>query len=99
MAITSAINDFFSSIYELLASIFSTIYAVIHSVFSAILGFVQGFFNLIGDVVTGLVDVAGGVGKFVAGNAAILAVGALGAFAYVKYTAQGQRVASNKKIQ
>ncbi|KAF4458830.1 hypothetical protein FALBO_14423 [Fusarium albosuccineum] len=97
MSITAAINDFFSSIYELLSSVFSTLYAVIHSIFSAILGFVSGLFNLIGDVVSGLVDVAGGVGKFVAGNAAILAVGAIGAFAYVRYTAQGQRLAANSK--
>jgi hypothetical protein len=116
MAITSAISDLFSSIYELLASVFSTFYSVIHSILSAVLGFVQGLFNLIGDVVSGLVDVTGGVGKFVAsefsppyshsswftdneiGNAAILAIGALGAFAYVRYTAQGRAVA-NKKTQ
>ncbi|KAF5024187.1 hypothetical protein F66182_3701 [Fusarium sp. NRRL 66182] len=98
MAITSAINDLFSSIYELLASIFNTVYSVIHSILSAILGFVQGLFNLIGDVLSGLVDVTGGVGKFVASNAAILAVGALGAFAYVRYTAQGKSIA-NKKTQ
>jgi phage-related protein len=98
MAITSAINDLFASIYELLASVFNTVYTIIHSIFSAVLGFVQGFFNLIGDVVSGLVDVTGGVGKFVASNAAILAVGALGAFAYVRYTAQGKQVA-NKKTQ
>ncbi|CEI60431.1 hypothetical protein FVEN_g6566 [Fusarium venenatum] len=98
MAITSAINNFFASIYELLASVFNTIYAVIHSILSAVLGFVQGVFNLISDVVSGLVDVTGGVGKFVASNAAILAVGALGAFAYVRYTAQGKQIA-NKKTQ
>ncbi|OBS23390.1 hypothetical protein FPOA_03938 [Fusarium poae] len=98
MAITSAINNFFASIYELLASVVNTIYAVIHSIFSAVLGFVQGLFNLISDVVSGLVDVTGGVGKFVASNAAILAVGALGAFAYVRYTAQGKQIA-NKKTQ
>ncbi|KAM0307943.1 hypothetical protein HYE67_000364 [Fusarium culmorum] len=98
MAITSAINDLFASIYELLASVFNTVYAIIHSIFSAVLGFVQGLFNLIGDVVSGLVEVTGGVGKFVASNAAILAVGALGAFAYVRYTAQGKQVA-NKKTQ
>ncbi|CAF3487331.1 hypothetical protein SNK03_004546 [Fusarium graminearum] len=98
MAITSAINDLFASIYELLASVFNTVYAIIHSILSAVLGFVQGLFNLIGDVVSGLVDVTGGVGKFVASNAAILAVGALGAFAYVRYTAQGKQVA-NKKTQ
>jgi phage-related protein len=66
MAITSAINNFFASIYELLASVVNTIYAVIHSIFSAVLGFVQGLFNLISDVVSGLVDVTGGVGKFIA---------------------------------
>ncbi|EXM08875.1 hypothetical protein FOIG_01917 [Fusarium odoratissimum NRRL 54006] len=116
MAITSAISDLFSSIYELLASVFNTFYSVIHSILSAVLGFVQGLFNLIGDVVSGLVEVTGGVGKFVAsefppsylhhflradddkGNAAILAIGVLGTFAYVRYTAQGRTVA-NKKTQ
>ncbi|KAM0421090.1 hypothetical protein ACHAPT_011161 [Fusarium lateritium] len=103
MAITTAINDLLSSIYELFASVFSTIYAIVHSVLSALLGFVRGLFNLIGDVTSGLVDVAGGVGKFVAGmlfflfcNAALIAVGAIAAFAYVRYTAQGQRVATKK---
>ncbi|KAF5621941.1 hypothetical protein F52700_10815 [Fusarium sp. NRRL 52700] len=98
MAITTAISDLLSSIYELLASVFNTLYSVIHSILTAILAFVQGFFNLIGDVVSGLVEVTGGVGKFVASNAAILAIGALGAFAYVRYTAQGRAVA-NKKTQ
>ena len=119
MAVTSAINDLFASIYELLASVFNTFYNIIHSILSAVLSFVQGVFNLISDVVSGLVDVTGGVGKFVAsklslfcdvrvvggmilimytGNAAILAIGALGAFAYVRYTAQGKTVA-NKKTQ
>ncbi|EXM08876.1 hypothetical protein NOF04DRAFT_8379 [Fusarium oxysporum II5] len=98
MAITSAISDLFSSIYELLASVFNTFYSVIHSILSAVLGFVQGLFNLIGDVVSGLVEVTGGVGKFVASNAAILAIGVLGTFAYVRYTAQGRTVA-NKKTQ
>ncbi|KAF5670496.1 hypothetical protein FHETE_4403 [Fusarium heterosporum] len=98
MAITSAITDLLSSIYELFASVLNTIYTVIHSIFSAVLGFVQGLFNLVGDVLSGLVDVTGGVGKFVASNAAILAVGALAAFAYVRYTAQGRAVA-NKKTQ
>ncbi|SPJ85129.1 uncharacterized protein FTOL_10980 [Fusarium torulosum] len=98
MAITSAVSDLFASIYELFASVFNTIYTIIHSVFSAVLGFIQGFFNLISDVLSGLVDVTGGVGKFVASNAAILAVGALAAFAYVRYTAQGKAVA-NKKTQ
>ncbi|KAF4993613.1 hypothetical protein FGRMN_6331 [Fusarium graminum] len=98
MAITSAITDLLSSIYELFASVLNTIYTVIHSIFSAVLGFVQGLFNLVGDVLSGFVDVTGGVGKFLASNAAILAVGALAAFAYVRYTAQGRAVA-NKKTQ
>ena len=68
MAITSAINDFFSSIYELLASVLGTFYAIIHSFITAILGFVQGIFNLVGDVVSGMADVVGGVDKFVAGT-------------------------------
>ena len=71
MAVTSAINDLFASIYELLASVFNTFYNIIHSILSAVLGFVQGVFNLISDVVSGLVDVTGGVGKFVASKLTI----------------------------
>lgn len=66
MAITTAINDLFSSIYELIASILGTFYAVIHSVINAILGLVQGFFTLVSDVLSGVVDVAGGIGRFLA---------------------------------
>lgn len=72
MAITTAINDLFSSIYELIASILGTFYAIIHSFITAILGFVQGIFTLTADVLNGLVDVAGGVGKFIASTSSNL---------------------------
>ncbi|KAH7175438.1 hypothetical protein EDB81DRAFT_4121 [Dactylonectria macrodidyma] len=99
MAITSAISDFIKSIYELLISIISTAYAVVSSAVNAILGFITGIFTLVGDVVKGMVDVAGGVGKFVAGNAVLITIGALAAFAYVRFTVQGRQLAEGKKTQ
>ncbi|KAH7157424.1 hypothetical protein B0J13DRAFT_617521 [Dactylonectria estremocensis] len=99
MAITTAISDFVNSIYELFISIISTIYTVVNSALSAILGFITGIFTLLGDVTKGMVDVAGGVGKFVAGNAVLITIGALAAFAYVRFTVQGRQLAEGKKTQ
>ncbi|KAF7561639.1 hypothetical protein G7046_g2507 [Stylonectria norvegica] len=99
MAITSAIADLFNSFYELLASILGTAYAIVHSIVAAITGLVTGFFNLIANVLSGLVEVTGGVGKFVASNIVLLSIGALAAFAYVRYTASGQRAVASKKTQ
>ncbi|KAJ6439738.1 AP-2 adaptor complex subunit alpha [Purpureocillium lavendulum] len=97
MAITTAIADLFNSFYELLASIFGAAYAIVHSVVTAVVGFITGIFRLAGDVLGGAIDIAGGVGKFVAGNIVLISVGALLAFAFVRYTAQGQRIAAQKK--
>ncbi|KAK7424673.1 hypothetical protein QQX98_000249 [Neonectria punicea] len=99
MAITTAISDFVNSIYELFASLIGTVYAILHSTVTAVFSFITGFFNLVGDVVSGLIDVAGGLGKFVAGNIVLISIGALGAFAYVRYTAQGRQLAEGKKVQ
>ncbi|KAH6874552.1 hypothetical protein B0T10DRAFT_610630 [Thelonectria olida] len=99
MALTIAIEDIFKSIYELLASIIGTAYQIIHSTVSAGFSFIAGLFNLLGDFASGMAKAAGGVGKFVAGNIVLITIGALGAFAYVRYTAQGRRLADGKKTQ
>ncbi|KAH6981801.1 hypothetical protein BGZ61DRAFT_529888 [Ilyonectria robusta] len=99
MAITTAISDFIKSIYELLASILSTAYTVVSSTVSAVLNFFAGLFTLLGNIVSGMVDVAGGVGKFVAGNIVLISIGALAAFAYVRFTVQGRQLAEGKKVQ
>ncbi|GJN71882.1 hypothetical protein VFPFJ_02607 [Purpureocillium lilacinum] len=97
MAITTAISDLFKSFYELISSIFGAAYAIVNSVVGAVVGFVTGIFKLAGDVLGGAIDIAGGVGKFIAGNIVLISVGALLAFAFVRYTAQGQRIAAQKK--
>ncbi|KAH6624004.1 hypothetical protein B0J18DRAFT_427046 [Chaetomium sp. MPI-SDFR-AT-0129] len=91
MAITSAVSDLLSSIRELLASVFGTAYAVIHSFVASILGLFTGFFAFLGDLGKGVFDVAGGVGKFVAGNAAIIAVLGAAYFAYGRFVKQPQQ--------
>jgi phage-related protein len=97
MAITSAISDLFKSFYELFASVLNAAYTVIHSIFLAVYNFVTGIFTLAGDLLGGLVDVTGSVGKFVASNIVVFAIAIVGVFAYVRFTAQGQRVVADKK--
>jgi hypothetical protein len=72
MAVTSAISDFFASIYELISSIFGAAYSIVHSVFLAAYNFVTGIFSLVGDVLGGFVDISTGVGKFIVGMLAKL---------------------------
>ena len=97
MAITTAISDLFASFYELFASIIGTMYSMVHALFSAVVNFVTGIFTLIADVLGGFVEMAGGIGKFLASNVAILAVGVIGAVLFVRYTAQGQKVVQGAK--
>ncbi|KAK0383836.1 hypothetical protein NLU13_9747 [Sarocladium strictum] len=97
MAITTAISDLFASIYELFASILGTMYSLVHAVIMAFVNFVTGIFTLAGDILGGVAEMAGGVGKFLASNIAILAIGVIGAVLFVRYTAQGQRVAQGAK--
>ncbi|KAI9900483.1 hypothetical protein N3K66_004745 [Trichothecium roseum] len=97
MAITTAISDLFNSLYELLSSVLGTAYAIVHSIFTAAFNFVNGILSLAGDIIGGFINVTEGVAKFIAGNIILLAIGALGAFAYVRFTASGQRLASAKK--
>ncbi|KXH40482.1 hypothetical protein CNYM01_07929 [Colletotrichum nymphaeae SA-01] len=97
MAVSNAIQDLFSSIYELLSSIFNAFYHVLQTIFNTIIGFFTGLVNLITDVFQGAIDVAGGLGKFVLSNFVIIGVIAAGGYAYVRYTSQGRQVATGKK--
>jgi len=97
MAITSAISDFVASIFELFSSVFNTAYALVHSIVTAAVNFVSGIFTLVADMLSGVVDIAGGIGKFVFGNIVVIALVGAGVFAYMRYTAQGQRLATGKK--
>lgn len=65
MAVSNALQDLFSSIYELLSSIFNAFYHVLQTIFNTIIGFFTGLVNLITDVFQGAIDVVGGLGKFV----------------------------------
>ncbi|GKT54639.1 hypothetical protein ColTof4_08497 [Colletotrichum tofieldiae] len=97
MAVTNALQDLFSSFYELLSSIFNAFYHVLQTFFNAIIGFFTGVVNLLSDVFSGAIDVVGGVGKFVLSNFVIIGVIAAGGYAYVRYTSQGRQVAAGKK--
>jgi len=72
MAISSAINDLVSSIYELFASVVGGIYAIFHTIFAAVYGLFSGVINLFADVFKGAIDVVGGLGKFVASKCCVL---------------------------
>ncbi|KAK4041351.1 hypothetical protein C8A01DRAFT_14909 [Parachaetomium inaequale] len=91
MAVTSAITDLVKSAGELLSSVLGAAYAIVHSFISGLLGLFAGFFAFVGDVGKGVLDLAGGVGKFVAANAAILAVIAAAGYAYVRFVQQPQQ--------
>ncbi|KAK1976075.1 hypothetical protein LZ30DRAFT_604172 [Colletotrichum cereale] len=97
MAVTNAVQDLFSSIYELLSSIFNAFYHVLQTLFNTIIGFFTGIVNLISDVFSGAIDVVGGLGKFILSNFVIIGVIAAGGYAYVHYTAQGRQVTAGKK--
>ncbi|KAB5531426.1 hypothetical protein GE09DRAFT_1228225 [Coniochaeta sp. 2T2.1] len=100
MAITSAINDLVASIYELFASVVGGIYSAIHAVFAAVFGLFSGFVNLFADIFKGAFDVVGGLGKFLASNIVIVAIIALGGYAFVRYqNAQGRPAVPQKKVQ
>jgi hypothetical protein len=68
MSLVKGFEDFFMSIYELLASVIGTIAAVFSTIISAILSFFTGIFNMVGDIFNGVVNVVGGVGRFVLGE-------------------------------
>ncbi|KAK1756480.1 hypothetical protein QBC47DRAFT_380034 [Echria macrotheca] len=95
MAVTTAVTDLFASFYELFASIVNAAWTIVHSFIMGIAGLFTGVFTFFADIFKGLFDVVGGVGKFVTGNFVILGVIAAGAFAYFRFTEQGQMQARN----
>ena len=71
MAVTSAISDFVSSIYELFASFFSTLFHLVSTIFNAVIGFFTGIFNLIVGTVGSVLEVVGETGKFLLGQSSV----------------------------
>ncbi|KAL2148040.1 hypothetical protein VTI28DRAFT_96 [Corynascus sepedonium] len=96
MAITSAVTDLVKSVGELLSSIFGAAYAIIHSFVSSIFNLVAGFLAFVGDLGKGVFDLAGGVGKFVAGNAVMIALISAAGYAYVRFVQQPQKQQGRK---
>lgn len=64
MTISTAITDFFNSLYELAASIAGIAYRTVHSAFAAVWGLFSGIINLVAGVLRGGVELVGGVGRF-----------------------------------
>ena len=64
----SAFEDFFKSIYELLASVIGTLASLVNTFINTILNFFTGILNLFSDVFKGTVDLVGGIGKFITGT-------------------------------
>jgi hypothetical protein len=64
MAVTSAANDFVSSIVELVKSFFHTIYTLISTAINAVISLITGFFSLIVDTISGLLSITAESGKF-----------------------------------
>ncbi|KAK5659612.1 hypothetical protein OQA88_816 [Cercophora sp. LCS_1] len=90
MAITTAITDLFSSVYELFASLIGAAYTIVHSFVAGIASLFAGFFAFIADIFQGVFDIVGGVGKFVTGNIVILGIIGAGVYGYLHFTRQGQ---------
>ncbi|KAK4150868.1 hypothetical protein C8A00DRAFT_17659 [Chaetomidium leptoderma] len=91
MAVTNAVTDLAQSVAELLSSVVNAAYAIVHSFVSGIVGLLAGFFAFFGDLGKGVLDLAGGVGKFVTGNAVILAVIGAAIYAYMRFVQQPQQ--------
>ncbi|KAL2127306.1 hypothetical protein VTI74DRAFT_10948 [Chaetomium olivicolor] len=91
MAITNAVTDLTKSVGELLSSVFDGAYTVVYSLVINVFNLFAGFFAFIGDLGKGVFDLVGGVGKFVAGNAAILALVGAAGYAYMRFVQQRQQ--------
>jgi len=91
MAITSAFTDLLKSLAELFSSVLNAAYSIVHSSVAGILGLFAGFFAFVGDIGKGVFDLVGGFGKFVVGNAAILAVIGGACYAYMRFVQQPQK--------
>lgn len=86
----SAFEDFFKSIYELIASIIGTFASVINTIVTSILNLFSGVINLFADVFKGAVDVVGGVGKFLLSK--------FGTFTYIKENKNKEQLEANPRL-
>jgi len=102
MAITTAVNDLFKSVYEVFASVVAAVTNAFTAAFNLAANLVTSFMSLIRDVVLGLVDIFEGLGKFLIGNILLVGLVAAGGFAYVRYQQQQKsqaRIGTGKKTE
>ncbi|CAI6342503.1 unnamed protein product [Periconia digitata] len=99
-AIVKSLSDLVYSLFEVVASFFTTAGHLAQNTFEFALKFLNGALALVVDFFKGLVELAGGIVGFVLGNLAILAVLAIGSFAFLQYQRkQGNTVkVGNKKL-
>lgn len=101
MAFSNAISDLVRSIYEAIGGIFHLVYSFFHGILAFIAGVFAAAFNFVSDTVQGLVSIAGGVGKFVAGNFLVIGVLAAAGYFYVQQQQQQRKTikanGANKK--
>ncbi|PHH72209.1 hypothetical protein CDD80_4687 [Ophiocordyceps camponoti-rufipedis] len=86
MAVLDAFSSFFASLADAVSSLIQAIY-----------GLISGLFQSVAGVISSALRMLGGVGQFVLANALTLVIGAAVTLAFVKYTTQGQRLASGVK--
>jgi hypothetical protein len=105
MALTTAVNDFVSSIYELFATFFKTFYNLIMSVVNAVTGFVTGILGVAGETAKFLIgksvnSIAEYDSEKRIGNAFLIIIVGVGFVGYLRYMkSQGKPVVvANKKL-
>ncbi|KAL2177427.1 uncharacterized protein P884DRAFT_292151 [Thermothelomyces heterothallicus CBS 202.75] len=102
MAVTDAMTDLIKSVGELLSSVSDAAYAIVHSFVSGIFNLFAGLYAFLSDLGKGVFDLVGGVGKFIAGNAVIIAILVAAVFAYTRFVrtpqAQGRKPAVTTEV-
>ncbi|KAG5978703.1 hypothetical protein E4U55_006049 [Claviceps digitariae] len=99
MSLSSAVSGIFTSIYDLFASLLATMLALAQGALHAVQSVLMGLVHLVQGMASQVVHLTGGATKFVASNFIALAVGGLLVFAYLRYAANRQVVAGQKKTQ
>ncbi|KAF2677983.1 hypothetical protein K458DRAFT_446702 [Lentithecium fluviatile CBS 122367] len=99
-SIISSLSDLAKSLVEVVWSLFTTAGELVQKTIQFVLHLFTGAINLFVDFGKGIVDLFGGIVSFLLGNIAILAVLAVGVFAFLQYQRkQGNTVqVGNKKL-
>jgi len=82
---TSAISNFFKSIFELFASFFQTLFQLFETILRTIFNFFASILRLGADSFKGLFDVLGGVTNFLLTNAVLIGLIAAAGYGYLVY--------------